>query len=187
MSEFRLPLGINYMTNLVSSLQAFLDTNVVTPYNAAVLNTTYADPIQIIMHHPDDAFMASKVPAIVLLDPIKTKSVESTGNGDGLVWNYYALNMDVYPAVNTDTNGVQTPVLIPGYMLRGLFDSLLTSLTMPLYDFTTTPTKTLVDYAYITGGSLTTPRGTPALLGLFKHRFSFRLDVKFATATLGGA
>jgi|SRR5579884_2346380 len=184
-----LPLGVNLFTNLISSVEAWLVTNVVGPYNSSVASTTYNKQLQIIVEYPDDQSLIAQVPAIVLYHPTITKPVLSTGNGDALVWNYVEVSMEVYPGLSTDpTSGALKPVLLSMYNLRALFQSLTTSLTIPLIDYTQNPpTGTIVDYAYITDARLIDPKGKLAILGLLKHRFDVSISCRFATGTLGGA
>lgn len=183
-----LPLGVAFMTNLVSSFQAFLDTNLVSPYNTAVTSTTYSTPIQILMHDPDDYLLESKVPALVLEDPICSESVPVSGLGDGLLWNTYTFTMNVYPALSTDAiTGAQKPILESAYILRGLCQGLRTSLGITLIDFTTTPSPTDVDVAFVTGARIIDPKGNTALLGLLKHKFIFQISIRFLTQTISVA
>lgn len=174
-------------SNILSSVEAWLNQWICVPYNAAVASTQYAKTMQILVEYPDDMYLESSIPAIVLCHPEITKPVQSTGAGDALVWNFVTITMDVYPGLNVDSNGTTKPVLKPVYILRSLFQSLSTLLTIPLTDFTTLPNPTLVDYAYLDNCTIIDTKGAVNTLALNKHKFSCRISFRHAVPVLSGA
>jgi hypothetical protein len=181
-----LPLGPFITENVMTSVEAFLYTNVVLPYNSAVANTSYSTPVTILMQDPDDYSITASVPVIVLTLPDDVSQVNSTGMADGLVWNYMEVGMNVYPGLSTSPDGSQKPILHSATYLRSLLLSVKTALTLPLYDYTQTP-PALVDFAYIEKCKVTELKGAlKNMLALEKHRFDFTLGLRFVTPALNG-
>lgn len=173
------------ISNVVSSVQACLNSTVVIPYNTAVAATPYNKTCQILMEYPDDLLLITAVPAIVIEDPVDIGNVWSTGNADQLVWNKTQIMMCVYPGLYIDPNTqVQKASIQSAYILRSLFTSLSTQLTMGLTDYSGMA-PVLVDYAYI-DTKIIDIKGRPKLLALLKRRFDVQLTLTYPIATQNG-
>jgi len=169
----------------MSSVQQLLDVNIVAPYNTAVASTNYSKHIQVLLEYPDDLLLISTVPAIVLEDPMDVGPVWSTGNADQLVWNKTQIMMCVYPGLYVDpSTGAQKASLQSAYILRSLFKSLTTQLTMGLTDYSLI-TPAIVDYAYI-DARIVDIKGKMPILALVKRRFDFSLTLTFPLPTQNG-
>jgi hypothetical protein len=183
----RLLLNVNFENNLFRSVWAFLATNIVTPYNVAVTGTNFSQAMTMLIKDPDDSSLVASVPAIVMDLPFESKSFDSTGSGDGLVWQYWSFPMEMYPGIFKDPgDGAGKPSVISASYMRSLCVGISTALLVPLYDYTVSSVNP-VDVAFITGSKLTKVKGAAAdMLAMDKHRFNYELSVRFATATLNG-
>lgn len=179
----------NFVKNIIYSVEDFINTNVVTPYNSTVSPTTYANPVHILIDNPDDASLIVNVPAIVLEMPEDNdKYVEPIGMGDGLVWTHKRLYMRVYPGLSTDTTtGAQKPSIQSMAALESYFSLLSTALTIPIYDYSS-GSKSInpIEGAYIDEARTKRMSGRASMLALDKHRFDFILDLKIPVRTLNG-
>jgi hypothetical protein len=182
-----LPAGVSLTDNLQLSVEAFLYANICVPYNAAVAGTNYPAPLTQMLLDPDDENFEAKVPVIVFLEPYDVADVESTGMGDGYTWSWMEFPMMVYPAQSVDpSTGALYPEIKSATKLRSLFKGITTALTIPLYDFTVSPTSP-VDYAYVTRARLRNIGGAGMTsLALEKHRFNFDLCLRFVQPNLNG-
>lgn len=133
-------IDVNFVNNLISSVEAFIYTNVVVPYNTAVASTNFANPVVIKMK-PQDEGVIAQVPVIILPDlPDDYHDTEGTGMGDHEVWNYTRFDIEVYPALYTDpSDNAQKPSIQSAAILRSLFMKLRTALSLTIYDYTTNP------------------------------------------------
>jgi hypothetical protein len=177
-----------FYTNVIGSVEAFLAANVMAPYNAAIIGTTFAaNQLTFEMDDPDDYSTVDKVPVILADFPEDIRTPSSTGMGDREVWVYPHFSMKVYPALSTDTSsGAQKPDRDAAVMLRSFFANITTALTIPLYDFTVSNTVP-VDFMYIDAARVTGTTGPmKEMLALEKYRFNFDLRLRFAVVTLNG-
>lgn len=180
-----LPANANLEINLLQSLEAFLYTNVVTPYNAAVSALAYNDPLTIMIDDPDDPNKEAIVPALTLQLPTDVKDPLGLGMGDKEVWMYKLFDVRCYPAMSKDTNGTMKPSITAASMLRSLMGRVSTALTIPLYDYATSTTVP-VDFAYIDSVRLINLRGAITDLALEKHRFDYHICIRFVQPALNG-
>lgn len=179
-------MNANFYNNLMSSVEAFLNTNVVAPYNAAVTGTNIATPIKCVLR-PQDEGTVVYVPAIVLPDVIYDyKDSNGTGMGDGAVWLYKRFDIEVYPALSTDTNGAQKSSMKSAFLLHSLFDNVSTALTIPFMDYTTNPASPTALGGMFMCGREKRLHGAITSLALHRNRFDYELDVHFDALTLNG-
>jgi hypothetical protein len=178
--------------NVTNSVEAFLNTNVVQPYNAAIVGTNYDSPVSIMLSHPDDATVIAAVPTIVMELPNQYQNAVSTGAGDREVWSYFELYHIVYPGLQkqastaTNNESVGVPSIASAQILLSLFTQISTALTIPIYDYSTNP-ATQVEVAYITTARILPLRGkVPDMLAFDKHRFDFILNIRVPTLALNG-
>lgn len=172
-------------SNIINSLKDFLSTNVVTPYNNAVLTTSYPNPLRIVLGIPDDPDVYLQVPLIAIELPLRdfgSETIHAVGMGDGIVWRYKQVIMCCYPAVTQDGK----PSVQAANTLMGLMDYIGTALYIPIKDFSTTP-ATQAEAAQVMGFRLFEPRGrSENILAIEKNRFDVRIDLRYPQLTING-
>lgn len=174
------------LLSLENSIKLFLDNAVVVPYNAAVVGTGYAAPLQVIRQDPDDNAVYAKVPAIVLEEIEFPLSPVATGVGDTEVWDVAECYMKVYPGTLTDSvSGSIKPSRDSSRVLKSLFKGLMTAITIPIYDVTQTP-PVQVNAGYLQNCKVIEPKGAISTLALEKWRFDFRLMFRFPSVGIDG-
>lgn len=176
-------IDANFYKNLLSSVEAFLYTNVVLPYNTAVQGTNYVDELHIIQP-PQDQGTVAYVPVIVLPDDFYDyHDYESLGMGDHEGWLFKQFDLEVYPGVQTDTDGAQKSSQKAAAILRSLFDTVSTGLTMPFYDYTNPASPVQIGGMYFTGRTKRL-HGAITTIALHRNRFDYELQVQVNVASL---
>jgi hypothetical protein len=172
--------------NLVNSVRDFMLPNIITPYTTEVTGKPYAGEPVVVLDEPDDTAVHQGAPTIVIELPVDLKAPLPIGIGDGEVWRQKLFHLSVFPAMNQDGVDAGKPSIQSAAILHKYFDYALgTALVIPINDYSTTPTTTAVDYAYVEDQRLIKPRGAYSkTLALTRHRFDYSFVLKYAVTTI---
>lgn len=168
---------------IVRSLMAYLNTNVVTPYNAAITSTNFQTPLGIELEFPDDPEKAPILPLIVIPHPEDSKSQQSTGMGDGTVWKCKLFRMTCFPALTDDNK----PSVTAAATLRSYMDYALgTGLYIPIYDYSQSPAPQVEAARIVQSKIIPAPRSFAPLLAQEKHVFDYQLILEYPVVAING-
>ena len=171
------------VNNVANSLKAYINTNIIIPYNTAVAATVYPTPCSIGLAWPDDPDVFQSVPRIIIELPFSDMGqAQATGLGDRIVYRFKKIMMAVYPGLTTDGK----PSVQSMAALMDKFDYALgTSLYIPIMDYSVGPVVQ-VEAMEVLESRIIGARGKQdPTLGMDRHRFDFSMAVKYPQTTIG--
>lgn len=188
--------------NLATSIQQWLYTQVVGPYNTAAAgqpfvqgqtlnsNGSYTadnNGLGIMPGLPDDASIYQRVPVVAYtMDDIMPKPPKSTGMGDGAAWEYRAVHLVCLPAVIASTSGIQSTFQAQLLLKTFLLNAISRANIMPIVDHSQGATGGLfpqIGYAEIHNQRPHSLYNIQELLGASRFRFDFSFELWWAVST----
>lgn len=162
---------------------AYINTNVITPYNAAVAATNYPTQMSIGLEFPDDPSVKLTTPSIVIEPPIDLHDQESSGLGDQIVYKYKQFRLYCFPAITTEGK----PSWSAAATMKNYMDwALGTGLYIPIMDYTPqTPVQSEAGQI-IQSKIINSSKSFAPLLAIEKHRFDYLLTLKIPVTTING-
>jgi hypothetical protein len=188
--------------NLATSIQQWLYTQVVQPYDAAISGLPFAsgqtlnsdgsytadsNGLGVMPGMPDDESIYQRVPVVAYnIDDTMPKAPTPMGMGDGASMEYRTVHLVCLPAVIASTDGVQPSFQAQLLLKTFLLNAISRANFMPIVDHSQGATGGLfpqIGYAEIHGQRPHSLYNIKEILGANRFRFDYSFELWWAVST----